>query len=316
MNFMRIVRELSSKAQWILILVFQLNFLRLGYRTHFEMAKVSLNQFELMRKILEIAGIWQLEIPSRSVKVRRFVSVLLFLSVTFVLPLINLLYFDKKVEEIGSYVLLYVGPNLKIAILIIQMANFRKVFEDLDELLVFTEFDKNIHRIDLRKHIKSTARIFKTFIGLLLVFDIMDMSIGLFEHHLPYETWIPYNHRVTADYLHPLIMVQTVLSIFTESIAISLEMMPAFLMGVASALLAELSDRMKLLSENPTDDETDYEELKQCVHVHQRIGQFVAYLEEQFSVWLLVQGFLSAGFFCLLVYHLSTVRNLCFLTSI
>jgi hypothetical protein len=287
---------------------FQFNFTPQTIRKLSKMVQaIQLTQFNLQIKILDFFGLWQPKNCSRTMKLRGFMTVLVFISITFILPLTNLLYFGLFFEEIGGYILFYSGPNFKILIFVFRMRKFMKIVEEMYEILEETKWDKNLHRLRLKRHTKSMTTMFRTFLGLLLCNKVLDLIVSLIENHLPYKSWIPSNHQFTADHLVPLLILQVVLSIFADLVSISLEMLSVFVIGIASIMVAELSERMELLCGIQAEDELDYSELKKCAEIHQRISKFVTEIEKQFSVLLFIQGFFSSGYICLAVCFMSMV---------
>jgi hypothetical protein len=122
---------------------------------------VQLSHFNLQMKILGFFGLWQRENSSWKLKLRGFVTVLIFVSITFILPITNLLYFGEFFEEIGSYILFYSGPNFKILIFLFRMKTFIKIVDDMNENLEATKNNKSVERLKLKTHSRNMTRIWR-----------------------------------------------------------------------------------------------------------------------------------------------------------
>jgi hypothetical protein len=276
-------------------------------RTFLGMDQALLPQFDLQLRVLGFFGLWQPQIDTRASRIRRYVSHSVFVLVTLIMPLINHLYFGEKLENISVHTALYLGPNLKIPILLFRMKTFVEFFDDLRNLLDFTKMDKNLERATMKKHVKIMTRIMKFFFVVITLIGSIELVNALRNHELPYKSWIPQNNPFVKDHLVLFSIAQVLLIACAESISVSLEFLPVFFTGMASVLLAELSERMKLSSETSIDEENDCLELKTCVQLHQRIKTFVYKIEKRFSAMLFIQGFFSSAYLCFYAIFLSSV---------
>jgi hypothetical protein len=264
--------------------------------------------FDLPLRYLRYFGLWQRENSSKSTKFWGFVSTSVFVALTFALPIVNLANADKYYIDAVSFILIFLGGNLKIAVLFSRMEKFVKMIDSLKDLLEFSKFDLDLDRMKLKKHGRFMARLFMGFLGTLIFIGMTDLSKPLLENRLPFKTWIPYNQKIDDPRkLWALSLLQVFAIMVTDAVAVSLEMLPVLCMGIASVMLDELSFRMLKLSENQTTDEEDHKELVKCIETHQRISHFVRSIEELFSVTIFIQGFFFSAYICVSIFILSLV---------
>jgi hypothetical protein len=284
----------------------QFDFFCLQITTHFKMNQVPLPQFDLQLKVLRLFGLWQPENSAKALKIRGFVSHSVFLLITLILPILNYFFFDANVVYVGIVIAFYLGPNLKIPILLFRMKNFVQLFDEMVNLVKKT---KSNDRINLRKHAKLMEKVMKFFYVVILGINAMELMNALREQSVPYKSWLPHKHQFVIDHTYPLSMVQVVLVTLAQFVSISLEVLPVSFIGMSSVLMVELSERMERLSDDKTDEENGYEEMKTCVQLHLEITDFVKKIQDQFSTMLFIQGFLSSAYLCVYVLYLSKVRS-------
>jgi hypothetical protein len=273
------------------------------------MNQVPLPHIDLELKVLGFFGFWQPENSTKALKIRGVVSHLVFLLITLVLPLLNFFCFGEKLENVSVHIALYLGHNLKIPILLFRMKSFMQLLEEMVNLVNETKSKENHDRINLRKHGRLMKRIMLFFYIAILFINAIELMNSLREQSVPYKSWLPHKHQFVVDYTYPLSIVQVVLIACAESIGVALEFLPLSFIGMSSVLLIELSERMERLSDETSDDESDYEELKTCAQLHRDISEFVKKIQDQFSTMLFIQGFLSSGYLCFYVLYLSKVRS-------
>jgi uncharacterized membrane protein YecN with MAPEG domain len=270
------------------------------------MDQIHLPQFDLQLKALRFFGLWQPKNSPRALKIRGFVSHSAFLLVTLILPAINLKFFEANFDDVCVHIAFFLGPNLKIPILIFQMQKLVQTFEDLKTIINLTKSYSTADRVHLRKQSKFMARILKFFFAAIAVINTLDLMSSLYGHHVPYKTWIPHKLQIVVDHPDLFSIAQVLLISSVELISISIEVLPTFFIGMSSVLLLELSERMETFRSKTTEEE-NYSELKTCVQIHQRISEFVCKVEKQFSAMLFIQGFVSSAYLCFVVLSLSKV---------
>jgi hypothetical protein len=276
------------------------------------MTQIFLPQFDLQLKVLAFFGFWQPENSTRALKIRCVVFHSVFILVTLVFPLINFFYYGENLENVSVHIALYVGPNLKIPILMFRMKNFVQLFEEMRSLIEFTKSKENRDRINLRKHVKLMEKVTIIILVIILGINMVELMNAMRNHSVPYKSWLPHKIQFVIDFAYPLSIVQVLLITFTETFTTIIEILPVSFIGMTSVLLAELSERMERFSDRKTDEESDYKELKACVQIHHEISAFVKKIQAQFSTMLFIQGFLSSAYLCSFVLDLSRVGSCIF----
>lgn len=267
-----------------------------------------LRHFELPLNNLKSFGLWQTKKSSTKYNLWTFVCVVICLELNIVLSLVHLLTSDQFDEEVLILCLIYAGPNFKFINLKSKMKLVKSLFSDLKLLLKFAKFEEASKRLELKKHSKFMIRLFRVFLGSIMFSASTDLAMPYFENRLPYKMWIPYNY-CGPTLLWLTSILQVVLALITSSIAISIDMIPIFFMGMVTVLLAIFSRQLEMFAESETNNKS-YQELVNFVKIHLQIKSFVAKVEKCFSITFLAQGFLSSGFICLTAFQLSTVRQI------
>jgi 7tm Odorant receptor len=263
--------------------------------------------FDLPIKALKVLGFWQTKENSRKYRLWGFISHFIFLELFLILPLIHLLKVQQIEEEALNFLFIYLATNFKMLNLLSKMESVKDLLSELKELLVFTKFELDSARLELKRHVKFMARLLVIFWGSVIFSASTDLNGTLFEHRLPYKMWIPYDHNNEFVFWITSVL-EVFLTMVGSSIAVSLDLIPAFFMGMASNMLAELRERMKNLSVDTTTDKEKYRELVKCIEIHLRLKTFVKKIENCFSVTFFAQGFFSSCTICLTTFVLSTVN--------
>lgn len=272
-----------------------------------KMDQIFLGHFNLVVKSLEIFGLWRFNKRSNKFNFKGCASVIAFVTLNFILPLINLVRNESFDEEAVNLFLIFLGPSFKVMIFLLKIKSIENLLQDLTDLLEFTKFEENSGRKQLRKHVKLMRRLFVTFCGLVVFSILLALALPLFENRLPYKSWIPYNRKFTDKrQLWIFSTVQILLTLAGFPIAVCLELLPTYFVGIASVLLVELSMRLKAFSECENAN-GNHSELVKCVKIHVKIKEFVSEIQKQFSIILFVQGFVNAALMCFTAFVMSTV---------
>jgi 7tm Odorant receptor len=275
--------------------------------------------FKLPLKVLEPLGLWQTKEKSKKYRVWGFISQFIFLELYFILPIVYLLKVKQFELEVMNFAFLLIGPIFKVLNLLSQMELVEDLLSELTDLINFTKFDLNSARNELKNQMKFIIRLFIFTFGLMILSVAMDSSVPFFGNGLPYKMWTPYSYDNVIVFWITSVL-QITIAIVGSAITVSLEFIPVNFMGMAAILLTELSERMKLIAEGGKTDDEMYQELVKCIEIHLRIKSFVKKIENCFSITFFAQGFLSATFFCVTGFVLSTVcavnLNQLFLTQL
>jgi hypothetical protein len=275
------------------------------------MDQTLLLHFNLLTKVLERFGMWQEKNCSKSLRFRGSIVVSLYFTLNFLLPVVNFFNSDEIFEEAINSLFIFTAPTFKVVIFYFRMVNMKKLLDDLGELLTFTKCEKNVRRMEMRRQVRFMARLFMVFYGLVVISALSDLTIPLLDNRLPYKTWIPYNQPITnSELLWVFSVSQVAVGIMTGLVAVCIEMYPVFFMAMASVMLKELANRMKLLNQTHLTDTKVHEELVKCVRVHQKLSSFIRDIEAQFSAMFFIQGFFTASYICLTVFILSSVSSM------
>lgn len=214
------------------------------------MDQSALLHFNLVAKSLEIFGLWRLNKKMNKFNFKGYASVTTFVTLNCILPLTNLLRNEHLDEEAVNVFLIFLGPSFKVMIFLLKIESIENLLQNLMELLEFTKFEKNPGRNRLRKHVKLMRRLFITFCGLVVFSILLALALPLFENRLPYKSWIPYNRKfIDKRRLWILSTIQILLTLAGFPIAVCLELLPTYFVGIGSVLLVELSERLKAFSE-------------------------------------------------------------------
>jgi 7tm Odorant receptor len=271
------------------------------------MASNYISHFASPMKALKVFGFWPTKESSRKHRLWSFVSFLVFLILPFNLTLILLMKFKHFEESAINFVILYSSTIFKVLNLVYNLESVEDLMLDLKNLIEFTKSETDAIRLVLQRHVKFMVGLLVVS-GIFILSVLLDLAVPFFNHRLPYPMWIPYNYDnefifwITA-------VVQVSVSIVACTVAICLKLVPVFFMGMAATILAELRDRMKLLSEDGKTDDEKYKELVKCIKIHQRIRNLVQRIENCFSITFFMEGFFSSTSICLTVYILSRVRK-------
>jgi 7tm Odorant receptor len=262
--------------------------------------------FESPIKVLMPLGLWQTKEKSKKYRVWGFVSQFIFLELYLILPLVYLLKVKQFEVEVMNFAFLLFGPTFKVLNLLLRMKSIEELLDELKNLINFTKFDMNTARNELRTQVKFMIRLFKFNLGLLILSVSMDSTVPFLQNRLPYKMWIPYSYENVIVFWTTSVL-QITIGIVGCAIAVSLEFIPVNFMTMAATLLAELSERMKLIAEGGKTDDEKYQELVKCIEIHLQIKSFVKKIENCFSITFFAQGFISSIFICLTVFLMSTV---------
>ena len=274
------------------------------------MDQTLLQHFNLPNKTLAVFGLWHNDEVSKFIRLLGFLSPLCFFLLNIILPMVNLFMSEMFHDEAMYYIAMYFGPAFKTVIFYFRIKSFKSLIEKLKNLLKFTQDEKNVERIKLRKHVRVMVRLFIVFIGSIIFSASTDISIPFLERRLPYKTWIPYEHEIIDEKsLWILSVLQILVAMIFATIAVSIEILPIFFISMAATMLSELSDQMKNLDRSQSADKK-YLQLVECVKVHKKIADFIKEIENNFSVLFFVQGFFSSAFICLIALVLSAVNIL------
>jgi hypothetical protein len=272
------------------------------------MNQVALPHINLQLNGLGFFGLWQPENSTRLLKIRGVVSHSVFLLMTLILPLLNFFCFGEKLENVSLHIALYFGPNLKLPILLFRMKSFVHLFDEMINLVKTMKSKETRDRINLKNHGRLMKGIMKFFYAVIITINTIELMNALRQKSVPYISWLPIKLQFIVDYAYPLSIVQALMVAGAQFISISLEFLPISFIGMSSVLLVELTERMERLSDETSDEESHYEELKTCVQLHLEISGFVKKIQDQFSTMLFIQGFLSSVYLCFYALYLSKVR--------
>lgn len=271
-----------------------------------------LDHCELPIKILKFLKLWQTIDNTKIYRIWGFFSHLTFVQLYFILPLVYLVKFKVFEGEPMTFVMIYLGLILKSFLIIYHVKSIEGLIRNLKELLDFTAIDTDTQRLKLRSHVKFMVRLFKVFLTSLILAVLPSLAIPFITNRLPYVMWIPFDYNSNKIVFWLTAIFEVINPVVGSAIVTSFDLISVNFLGMAAALLNELSKRIKIMSEGAkvkTDDEK-HAELVNCIEVHQHIKTFVNEIENCFSSVLFVQRFLSSTLICLTVYNLSTVRNI------
>jgi 7tm Odorant receptor len=94
------------------------------------------------------------------------------------------------------------------------------------------------------------------------------------------------------------------------SMVAAFDMLAVFFMAFAIGLIEELSNRVEQIGEKGKTSAEQYKELIECMKIHQDIKSFVGLIQKHFSLFIMIQGFMSSLIFCSLAFIMTLVRKI------
>jgi hypothetical protein len=193
-----------------------------------------------------------------------------------------------------------------------------KILESVDTLtalLTFSADERWKSRDHLMSRIATEIKIHKVFWFTAWTTCFLSCLNPFTLHELPYKAWFPFD-TTSSEVNFWLASIYTTIIAFPLSISdITLDMIPVIFLTFAIGLVEELAERLAQIGEeaekaetSSNEDEKVEKELIKCIEIHNRIKKFVKEIEDNFSLAIFLQGFISSATLCASAFALSTVE--------
>jgi hypothetical protein len=151
------------------------------------------------------------------------------------------------------------------------------------------------------------------------------MLIPFFAHELAYKIWIPRETEQDSLIFWTASAYLVFISFFVSSNGTGLDILPVIFMSFAIGLINELEERLSEFGKGmevvktqngpvtsrkklikPLQEARKREMIK-CIEIHLKIKEFTDQIHENFSMAILIQGFMSSIILCMGLFALSVV---------
>lgn len=222
--------------------------------------------------------------------------------------------------EAVSLLACVLGYLMKSVNLMIKIRGIKKCKKNLETLLEFSADDRLKSRDKLRAPVDFAYKVYTTFLMSIFLTCSFGILIPIFTNELPYKIWSPYQN--TSIGLWSATIYLTLFTYQATAINMTLDMMPGIFLTFAIGLIDELCERLEkigkdeiVLDDNPGTSrgikiktkKNKEEEFIRCVEIQKKIKKFVSDIEDNFSLSIIIQGFISSVILCTLSFILTLV---------
>jgi hypothetical protein len=221
----------------------------------------------------------------------------------------------------------------------ITVRKLTKFLHSLNELLNFSSDPMYQNRSHVRQQVAFVYKIFKVF-GTFSILSVIDAALVPFSaHKLPYKAFFPFNTEYGGIGFWIASCFEILVTLPIASIGITSTILPVVFMSFAIGLVNEVAERLSEIGkvkkiENPImkshkvgkiskanlikidhkkeeklQNIQQLEELKKCVAIHKKIKKFVAEIQQNFSIMILIEGFFCSIILCSSAFSLSIVSQ-------
>ncbi|CAG4925069.1 unnamed protein product [Colias eurytheme] len=201
----------------------------------------------------------------------------------------------------------------KFAVLNFKRSVFAQLLDDLTSIWPVPPIDKEAENIK-QKSLNALRLMHSWFFGLNVsgVWFYIITPIGLYLYNnlrghnykirTVWKSWYPFN-IYSQTWIHVIVYIFEIFS--GQSCVWVMICSDLLFSGMAShivLLLKLLQNRLRVLGENKKSDDEDYQEITECVKLHQRLIRYCNDLEDAFSLVNLINILLSSVNICCVVF--------------
>lgn len=255
-------------------------------------------------------GLYQGNADDLQWKRKRKKGIFVFVSLVVVMALgftVTVVTAGTFVESLNNMALVLMSFHLiiKTVLFMANSAHHEELKEQSQEI-VRVSFDVRFKNAKLEKQLHFTMRLLQSFYLLALVILIVHIMVTVYMGRFPYDIFESVADDGSAG-AYASAVYSNVVFVYAAIIYVTQNMLPLVYVSYVIGFLDDLAERLKCVGVSKS---FDYDELVQCIKIHQLINKYFGEMHECYKWTFLVQNILSQFMICTYVFNLSTSKDL------
>jgi hypothetical protein len=279
--------------------------------------------FEKPIKVFKLFMLWPEGTPSKlrlvTILALRviFVEIYLILAVIFLMKVESIEEFSKSIGVTPMYIV----SVFKSINFLVNREKIHQLYQDLKSLVEDSSWIQKQKGLKLTQRITQITRIFKIFLSFSMYGVTMSAFVAFVEHELPLKMWFPYDYKSNEALFWLSAIYQITGGYFMTPITVLIEVFPIFIISYLTGIVEDLCERLEKIGDKKKrvkfeiktvetlENLENYNELVNCVKIHQKIVEMTSSLNEIFGKDFWFQGFISIFVLCTTSFSLTIVSG-------